>query len=562
MEIFSVKNLSFTYPLCSNKAIDNINFSINSSEFILICGQSGCGKTTLLKLLKKELTPKGEISGSIFYKNQTLSELDNRTSAEQIGFVMQNPESQVVMHKVSYELAFGAENIGLPKDVICRRMAEMVNFFGLNDIFDSEISSLSGGQKQLVNLASIMIMHPNVIILDEPTSQLDPIASKDFISVLRRINTELGITIIIVEHNLEDVMPISDKVIVIDNGKVIANDTPRNICAALKNINENHPMLKALPTPTKIYASLNNNKDILCPITVKEGKDFLEKNYKSDIKELPINKPSHSNNIAVELSNIWYRYERNSKDILKDVNLKVYKGEVFSLLGGNGAGKTTLMSVISGINKAYRGKILINGKKIKDYKKNSLYLHNIAYLPQSLQTVFIEDNVRKDFDEVCKLMKYDKDAKEKIILSVSEKLGITHLLDKNPYDLSGGEQQKCAIAKMLLLQPKILLMDEPSKAMDSFAKESLSEIIKMLKSDDEMTIIIVTHDIDFACECSDRVGLFFDGNIVSYNTPNKFFTENTFYTTSANRMARNIYPSAVKCSDIIKLCQRNGLINE
>ncbi len=562
MEIFSVKNLSFTYPLCSNKAIDNINFSINSSEFILICGQSGCGKTTLLKLLKKELTPKGEISGSIFYKNQTLSELDNRTSAEQIGFVMQNPESQVVMHKVSYELAFGAENIGLPKDVICRRMAEMVNFFGLNDIFDSEISSLSGGQKQLVNLASIMIMHPNVIILDEPTSQLDPIASKDFISVLRRINAELGITIIIVEHNLEDVMPISDKVIVIDNGKVIANDTPRNICAALKNINENHPMLKALPTPTKIYASLNNNKDILCPITVKEGKDFLEKNYKSDIKELPINKPSHSNNIAVELSNIWYRYERNSKDILKDVNLKVYKGEVFSLLGGNGAGKTTLMSVISGINKAYRGKILINGKKIKDYKKNSLYLHNIAYLPQSLQTVFIEDNVRKDFDEVCKLMKYDKDAKEKIILSVSEKLGITHLLDKNPYDLSGGEQQKCAIAKMLLLQPKILLMDEPSKAMDSFAKESLSEIIKMLKSDDEMTIIIVTHDIDFACECSDRVGLFFDGNIVSYNTPNKFFTENTFYTTSANRMARNIYPSAVKCSDIIKLCQRNGLINE
>ena len=242
--------------------------------------------------------------------------------------------------------------------------------------------------------------------------------------------------------------------------------------------------------------------------------------------------------------------------------MKVYKGEVFSLLGGNGAGKTTLMSVISGINKAYRGKILINGKKIKDYKKNSLYLHNIAYLPQSLQTVFIEDNVRKDFDEVCKLMKYDKDAKEKIILSVSEKLGITHLLDKNPYDLSGGEQQKCAIAKMLLLQPKILLMDEPSKAMDSFAKESLSEIIKMLKSDDEMTIIIVTHDIDFACECSDRVGLFFDGNIVSYNTPNKFFTENTFYTTSANRMARNIYPSAVKCSDIIKLCQRNGLINE
>ena len=251
MEIFSVKNLSFTYPLCSNKAIDNINFSINSSEFILICGQSGCGKTTLLKLLKKELTPKGEISGSIFYKNQTLSELDNRTSAEQIGFVMQNPESQVVMHKVSYELAFGAENIGLPKDVICRRMAEMVNFFGLNDIFDSEISSLSGGQKQLVNLASIMIMHPNVIILDEPTSQLDPIASKDFISVLRRINAELGITIIIVEHNLEDVMPISDKVIVIDNGKVIANDTPRNICAALKNINENHPMLKALPTPKK-----------------------------------------------------------------------------------------------------------------------------------------------------------------------------------------------------------------------------------------------------------------------------------------------------------------------
>lgn len=560
MEVFSVKDLSFTYPLSSTKAIDNINLKIESGDFVLICGQSGCGKTTLLRLLKKELIPKGDVSGNVLYKNQNLFELDNRISAEEIGFVMQNPESQAVMHKVSYELAFGAENIGLPKDIICRRMGEMASFFGLNNIFNNEISKLSGGQKQLVNLAGVMIMQPKVIILDEPTSQLDPIATKDFISTLRRINTELGITIIIVEHNLEDILPIADNVIVMDNGKVIANDKPRNICNTLKTMNKNHPMIKALPTPTRVYACLNDDKNIICPLTIKEGRSFLEENYKANITELSIAEYIHNDIPSVELSNVWYRYERNSSDILKGVNLKVYKGEVFSLLGGNGAGKTTLMGVISGINKAYKGKIFINGKKIKEYKKNSLYMYNVAYLPQNPQTVFIEDSVKSDFNEVCKLMKYDKDTKEKMISNIAEKLDIIHLLNKHPYDLSGGEQQKCAIAKMLLLQPKILLMDEPSKAMDSFAKEKLIDIIKSLS--DTMTVIIVTHDIEFACECSDRVGLFFDGNIISYNTPNKFFSENTFYTTSANRMARNMYPNAIKYSDIINLCKRNGKINE
>lgn len=555
MEIFSVKDLSFTYPQKSQKALDNINLNINSGEFTVICGESGCGKTTLLRLFKRELSPKGKQEGDILYNGVELNKLDERTSVSEIGFVMQNPENQTIMHKVCYELAFGVENIGLPSDMIQRRIGEMASFFGLQNIFNSETSQLSGGQKQLVNLASVMVMQPKIIILDEPTSQLDPIATKDFISILERINKELGITVIIAEHNLEEVFSLADKVIVIEKGKIISQSNPRDVCDILMSKDANHNMIKALPTPVKIYSMLRSKGE--CPLTVKEGRNFLEKSYKSDIKELPTEEYTHTDSTIIELKNVWYRYERNSADILKGVNLKIYKQEIFSLLGGNGTGKTTLLSVISGINKAYRGSVTINNKKIKDYKGNSLYLHNLAFLPQNPQTVFIEDTVRNDFNEVCKTMGYSKSEKDENISYVADKLNITHLLENHPYDLSGGEQQKCAIAKMLLLKPKILLMDEPSKSLDAFAKENLGNIIKSLK-DDGITIFTVTHDIEFACEYSTRVALFFDGDVVSCNIPSKFFPENAFYTTSANRMARHIYPYAVKCSDVVELCKRNG----
>jgi len=561
MEIFSIENLTFAYLRTESKALDNVSLSIQSGEFVVVCGQSGCGKTTLLKMLKRELSPNGEKSGSVYYCKTELSELDDRTAACEIGFVMQNPENQVVTDKVWHELAFGLESMGIKTDVVRRRVGEMASFFGIQEWFRKATSELSGGQKQLLNLASVMVMQPKVLILDEPTSQLDPIAASDFITTLQKLNKELGLTIILVEHRLEDVFPAADKVLVMENGKVVLFEPPREVGRKLKAICENHPMLSGLPSAVRIFSGLDIISTIgtanECPLTVKDGRNFLSKHFTNEIDQINVSEYIHSQTVALELKNIWFRYERDLPDVLRGVSFSVYEGESFCILGGNGTGKTTTLNVLSGLNKAYRGKITINGKKIDDYKKTELYRHNIALLPQNPQTVFLKDKVCEDFSEICKVMEYKKEQWEELISGIAAQLGIEHLLDKHPYDLSGGEQQKCALAKILLLQPKILLLDEPTKGLDAFAKKTLSDIIAGLKAKG-ITVIIVTHDVEFACENADRCALFFDGEILSAETPNSFFSENNFYTTSANRIARHLYQNAVTCDEVVTLCKENA----
>ncbi|MDF2567170.1 MAG: energy-coupling factor transporter ATP-binding protein [Oscillospiraceae bacterium] len=554
MEIFRLENLSFTYPTNALKALDSLSITIESGDFVVVCGQSGCGKTTLLKMLKREMSPHGEKSGHIYYNETELSEITEHTAACEIGYVVQNPENQVVTDKVWHELAFGLENMGLPTSVIRRRVGEMASFFGIQEWFRKATSELSGGQKQLLNLASVMVMQPKVLILDEPTSQLDPIAAADFIATLQKLNKELGLTIILVEHRLEEVFPIADKVLVMENAKIIAYDEPREISGILQSLNTSHPMLKGLPSAVKIFSSLGKTEG--CPLTVKEGRNFLAQNYSNDIFEMEASPFSPNSEIAVELHNVWFRYERDLPDVIRGVSFCVHKQETYCILGGNGTGKTTTLNVLSGLNKAYRGKIIINGKKIKDYNNNELYHHNIALLPQNPQTVFLKNTVRDDFTEISKVMQYDSQQQKQEIEEVTEQLSIHDLLDKHPYDLSGGEQQKCALAKMLLLKPKILLLDEPTKGIDAFAKETLKGILQDLKSQG-MTIIIVTHDVEFACECADRCALFFDGEIMSEDIPREFFAQNNFYTTAANRIARQLYPKAVTCEDVVSLCLKN-----
>lgn len=554
MEILHIENLSFKYPKTENNTVDSVSLNVGSGDFIVICGESGCGKTTLLKLLKKELSPAGEKSGYIFYKGIEQEKLDDKTSSSEIGYVLQNPDNQIVTDKVWHELAFGLENMGVSTEVIRRRVGEMASYFGISEWFRKKTDELSGGQKQLLNLASVMVMQPKILILDEPTSQLDPIAASDFIATLQKLNREFGLTILLAEHRLEDVFPIADKVLLMDKGKALLYDSPKNIGKRLSKIQYDHPMLLGLPSAVRIFEALNIVDE--CPLTVKEGKDFLERHFDAPQETELGNEYNHSGDTAIELKKVWFRYERDLPDILRGTSLQVWRGEFYCILGGNGTGKTTALNVISGLNKAYRGKVLIGDKPLRDYKGNSLYRGNLALLPQNPQTVFIKDNVREDLLEILEALEIPKTKRAEMTEKTAAKIGITHLLDKHPYDLSGGEQQKCALAKILLLEPRILLLDEPTKGLDAYSKHVLKGILQELKSDG-MTILAVTHDVEFAAENADRCALFFDGEILSADVPEKFFAENNFYTTAANRMSRRLFPNAVTCEQVVQLCKRD-----
>lgn len=552
MALLQIKDLTFSYPETKTPVLKGINLEIKQGEFVVLFGESGSGKTTLLKLLKRELAPHGEKSGRINYEGIPIDELSDRVSASELGYVMQNPESQIVTDKVWHELSFGLENLGIKTSVIRRRVGEIANFFGIHTLFRNNTTDLSGGQKQLLNLASIMVMQPKVLILDEPTSQLDPIAATNFINTLKMLNEELELTIILVEHRLEEVLPLADRVILLEEGKLLLENKPELIGQDLMHLNNQHRMFLALPTSIQIYHALGFSD--VSPLTIREGRMFLEHNYQTVTTNL-IEEPDLNKEVVIELKEAWFRYERDLPDVLANVDFKIYKGEIISILGGNGSGKTTLLNVMSGTSRAYRGKVNVNGKSIKKYKAAELYRHNLAVLPQDPQTIFIKSTLREDYTEIMKVLDYSKAEMEKEITEVSAKLDITHLLDSHPYDLSGGEQQKAALGKILLLKPKILLLDEPTKGIDAFSKEILAEIINELQAED-LTIVLVTHDIEFAAAVSDRVGLFFDSEMISLDTPIRFFSENNFYTTAASRMSRHIFDYTITKEKIINECER------
>ena len=565
MALLEVKNLSFTYPRQPKDttepkpALSDVSLEIRKGEFMVLCGASGCGKSTLLRLLKRELAPEGEKSGEIIFCGKEQSTLSEREAACEIGYVLQNPENQIVTDKVWHELAFGLENMGVPTPVIRRRVAEMACFFGIDDWFRKKTTELSGGQKQLLNLASILSMQPKLLILDEPTSQLDPIAASDFIHTLSKINKELGLTILLTEHRLEEVFPLADRVAVMDQGKLLFVESPRQAGHELKKFDPNHRMLLGLPSAVRIYQGLDA-EDVTCPLTVRDGRNFIEENYNNTITRLerePEKKEEKDRPIAMRMKDICFRYEKEEPDVLDHVALTLYEGEVVSLLGGNGAGKTTLLSVISGTNRPYYGKIEVFGKRLQKYRGKELYIRKLASLPQNPQTVFPKMTVREDYEELAKVLGCKKSELEDKIQAVAQQLEITHLLDRHPYDLSGGEQQRAAIGKVLLLEPRLLLLDEPTKGIDAWSKRQLGNLLKDLRGQG-ITVLMVTHDVEFAAEVSDRCGLFFDHEITSVDTPEEFFCNNNYYTTAANRISRQQYENAITCEEVIELCRRNG----
>ncbi len=563
MEILRVDGLKFSYPNQLKKALNNINFSIDEGDFVLICGESGCGKSTLLRHLKPELSPHGQVSGDIYYYSQKINDYSSKQLASEIGYVLQNPDSQIVTDKVWHELAFGLENMGLDTQSIRLRVAEMASFFGIQGWFRKNVNDLSGGQKQLLNLASIMAMQPKILILDEPTSQLDPIAAKDFIDTLVRINKELSTTIIMTEHNLEDIYSVCDKVIVMEDGKVICNDTNYKVVDILSG-DKNHKMFKSLPTPSKIYNQLNEYLEgaSKSPLTVKDCRQWLNDSMdevtitKLDDSETEINIDEKDREIAIELKDVYFQYNKISEPTIRDLSFKVYKGEIYSILGGNGTGKSTTLSLVARQRKPQRGKIFINNIEMKKYNNKSLYENNLALLPQNPQSLFVFETVKEDLEEVLILKNKDRKYIDKEVKRVSKLLDIEHLLEHHPYDLSGGELQRAGMAKVMLLNPKIILLDEPTKGLDAYCKEKIGKMLMKLR-DMGVTIVVVSHDIEFSARYSDRCAMFFDGSIVSEGTPKEFFLGNNFYTTVSNRIARNIFEDTLIYEDVVSLCKKN-----
>ncbi len=532
--IAAVDDYTFRYPEAEEPALRRISFSVRRGEFLTLCGPSGCGKTTLLRQFKPSMAPHGRRSGSILFDGAPLENLDQRAQTTRIGFVQQNPENQVVTDKVWHELAFGLESLGYDTPTIRRRVAEMASFFGIQTWYYKNVTELSGGQKQLLNLASIMVMQPELLILDEPTSQLDPIAAGEFLATVGKINRELGTTILLTEHRLEEAFPLASRVVVMDRGEVISEGTPQEVGLALKD--RGHSMFLAMPTAMRVWAAVENDAE--CPVTVREGRDWLTE-YASahPLSELPPEpvRPKGEETV-LSADGLWFKYEKDLPDVVKGLSLTVKKGEFLALLGGNGTGKTTSLKLLAGLLTPYRGTVQRSG--------------TVGVLPQNPQTLFVKKTVREDLLELIPRKDPQREQKAARVTALCR---LEELLDRHPYDLSGGEQQRAALAKVLLLAPDILLMDEPTKGLDAEFKQVFAEILQTLLHRG-VTVVMVSHDVEFCARWAHRCALFFDGDIVTEGTPRTFFSGNSFYTTSANRMARSLLPEAVTAEDVISSC--------
>lgn len=539
MGALDIRDLSFRYPEADRDTLDHISLTVDCGELVTVVGPTGSGKSTLLRLIKPELRQQGTLMGAITLGGEDVSHFTAAQSARRIGYVTQDPEEQIVTDKVWHELAFTLENLGEKQSVIARRVAEIAAYFGIESWFRRPTAELSGGQKQLLNLAAVMTADPELLILDEPTAQLDPIAAGRLIDVIRRLNREAGLSVIVTEHRAEELIPISDRLIILDGGRIVFNDRPRRLADRLT---PEHPYLRYLPCAAQVFAMTGGAGG--CPLSLRDGRDYLETNFHQSITSLGGAETRNDAAPALELKDIYFRYDRNSPDVLQGLSLTVNTGEVFALLGGNAAGKSTAVAVAAGLRRPYAGKIRLFGKALKDYHSGSLYEGIISLLPQDVESVFLHPTVREE-------LKGCEGAMRRIPFDFAP------LLDRHPYDLSGGERQLVALCRALGTEPRLLLLDEPSKGLDPEAKERLAGLIRQLSAEG-VTILMVSHDTAFAAACADRCALLFDGSVAAVEDTARFMSGNRFYTTPAARMTRGLYEDAFTAGRAAQLARQNG----
>ncbi len=579
MEILNVKNLSFSYAGTKQQkpALNDISFSLQEGSVNVLCGATGCGKTTLLRLMKLELAPMGERSGIITMDGKRQESFSDREAAAFAGYVMQNPEQQIVCDKVWHELVFGLENLGVKPLTIRLRVAEVVDYFNIGDWYSRDVAELSGGQKQLLNLASVMVMQPRLLILDEPTAQLDPIAAAEFWQMIWRLQRETGITVLLAEHRLEDVIAAADQLLVMDRGTILRAGTPQEVCAWMRgqtkcrtesasdhnglsdekrNSEVCEALLQAMPASVRLYSRFDYND--LCPLSVSSGRNWLKSHFGNSVRSLEQADQAEDKHTgdrkeqyALEMHGVFFRYSRERQDVLPGTDLNIKQQEIFCLMGGNGSGKTTLLNAAAGLIRPYSGKIKIFGRKIKEYRDLSLYSNCLAMLPQDVQTVFRYMTVKEELAAAgC------EDGRIKSGRYPDLPFSFTSMLDQHPYDLSGGEQQKLALARVVMSEPELLLLDEPTKGLDFAARMELARWLR-LSARRGLTVLAVTHDVEFAAACADRCGLLFRGELIACDTSGRFFMEGGCYTTAFRRLTRGYYDGIIDLDQAEKICRLN-----
>jgi energy-coupling factor transport system ATP-binding protein len=553
MAVIGCENLSFGYRSAGD-VLNGVDFSLDSGEIMLVYGESGSGKSTLMRLLKPEISPNGEKSGGIFFGEKPLESLSKEQSAAKIGYVGQNPDAMPVTEYVRSEIMFLPSNLGLPTDEIYRKTAEISAFFGLEPILDRKICELSGGQKQLVNLAAVMVGNPELLLLDEPTAQLDPLAAEQFADTVKRIRSELGTAVIVCEHSTELFFDSCWSLLLLEKDGGSHFFTPAE--SALEYLG-NSPMASGFPCALRLYKSLEKYRD--CgkkAVSVSDGISLVRSVFGNCTREdfrKSQDKKSENSDKAVETKRLYFRYDRYGTDIIGGMDFTAYFGEVTAVCGSNGTGKSTLLKLAAGGLKPQEGKILIGGKRISSYKNGSLYRNCLAMLPQNPSDIMIEETVFEDLKKSPSALGEVYSNEE--IGSAIEMTGFEkRLLSAHPFDLSGGELQRAALAKLLLTKPKILLLDEPVKGLDPICKRRLSRLLREL-ADEGRAVIFVTHDLEFAAETADRTVLIFGGRAAAAESTVDFLANNSVYTTAAARIGRRVFPTAVTSERLISVCK-------
>lgn len=560
--VLSCEHVSFCYPRQTDNAIEDISFSIGEAEFVVLCGQSGCGKTTLLRHFKKNQIPFGTGSGKLYYRGSDLETMDDRESAARIGFVGQNPDTQLVTDKVWHELAFGLENLGVPGEQIRRRTAEIAQYFGMESWFRRPVSELSGGQKQLLNLASVVIMQPDVLLLDEPTAQLDPIGTGRFLDTLRRLNRDLGTAVLLSEQRLEEVVPMADRVLIMHQGHLVADAVSGQCAAKLEAYERDHnealPIASAMPVAVRVWKACHYRDEANSPVSIRQGKSWLADHVRKTgqpgepIKSAVSDRhPCHTAKRAVSetalfVDRLCFGYQKDQR-VLEDFTMRVPKGMLYAVVGGNGSGKSTALKAIMGICKPRRGNVKAAGK-IRFLAQNPKSLFTELTAAEELMAMLLPENGGAGLKEADRTQRVGE------MLSYLE---LTAQREQNPMDLSGGQQQRLALGKLLLTEPDILLLDEPTKGLDGAFKEKLAEFLKDLCSKGK-TVVLVSHDMEFCARYADQCGLLFDGQLISEGETRAFFRENVFYTTAAQRMSRGVCGDCLLAEDIVRALQEAG----
>lgn len=532
--IIELKQVSFYYPEGVTPALTQIDLAVPAGGFVLVCGPSGSGKSTLLKHMKSSQIPFGKGTGELLFKGEDLETMELGESARSIGFVGQNPDNQIVTDTVWHELAFGLENLGVPVEEIRKRTAETAQYFGMTEWFRQPVEALSGGQKQMLNLASVMVMQPEVLILDEPTAQMDPIGARRFFHTLKGLQQEIGTTIILSEQRLEEVMPLAQDLVYMEKGQIVAQGPVQESLKILADYEKikNKPlaMETSFPVALRVYMKSREKEEEIVPVSVGQGRQWLsgKRVVTSEHKET-----YEETETVITVQGVDFSYEKGKK-VLEHLDWQVKKGSIYGLLGGNGAGKTTLMKLICGILKPRRGKIKTNG--------------TVRYLVQNPLSIFTEITAE---DELAVCCGRDPKAVEEML----EKMEMTEFREQNPLDLSGGQQQRLALGKVLLTKPEILLLDEPTKGMDGGFKVKFGAMLGELKKQG-ITTVLVSHDMEFCAEYATYCGLMFDREIISFGPTREFFAENVYYTTAAARMTRGILKDCLVAEDIMAALEK------